>query len=166
MIFLINSIDLNKKDSIFVVMDLLWIVWSVKPQIIEFGAFQLRWYGLLFASAFIVGNYLMGKMFKHDGVPDSWLDKILIYVLVGVVIGARLGHVIFYDWAYYSQNLVEILMVWKGGLASHGAAIGIIISLWIFSKKVSHKSILWALDRVVITVASAGVLIRFGKLMN
>lgn len=147
-------------------MDLLTIVWNVKPQIIEIGDFQLRWYGLLFASAFIIGNYLMNKMFKNEGIPDQWLDKILIYVLVGVVLGARLGHVFFYDWPYYSQHLGEILMVWKGGLASHGAAIGVILALWLFSKKVSHKSILWALDRVVITVALAAVLIRIGNLMN
>ena len=147
-------------------MDLLTIVWNVKPQIIEIGDFQLRWYGLLFASAFIFGNYLMGKMFKKEGVPDQWLDKILIYVLIGVVLGARLGHVFFYDWSYYSQHLGEILMVWKGGLASHGAAIGVILALWLFSRKVSHKSILWSLDRVVITVAAAAVLIRIGNLMN
>jgi phosphatidylglycerol:prolipoprotein diacylglycerol transferase len=147
-------------------MELLTIVWNVKPQIFEIGDFQLRWYGLLFASAFLVGNYLMGKMFKHEGVPAIWLDKILIYVLIGTVLGARFGHVFFYDWPYYSQNLGEILMVWKGGLASHGAAIGIILALWAFSKRVSHRSILWALDRVVIVVASAAVFIRFGNLMN
>lgn len=147
-------------------MELLSIVWDVKPYIFEIGSFQLRWYGLLFASAFIAGNYLMGKMFKHDKVPDAWLDKILIYVLIGTVLGARLGHVFFYDWDYYSQNLGEILMVWKGGLASHGAAIGIIASLWLFSKNVSHKSILWALDRVVIVVALSGLFIRTGNFMN
>jgi len=76
-------------------MDLLYITWSVKPQIFEIGWFQLRWYGLLFAGAFIAGNYLMGKMFKHDGVPDIWLDKILLYVLIGTVVGARIGHVFF-----------------------------------------------------------------------
>lgn len=147
-------------------MDLLTIIWNVKPQIIEIGDFQLRWYGLLFASAFIIGNYLMAKMFKNEGIPEKWLDKILIYVLIGVVLGARLGHVFFYDWPYYSQHFGEILMVWKGGLASHGAAIGVILALWLFSKKVSHKSILWSLDRVVITVAFAAVLIRIGNLMN
>lgn len=147
-------------------MEFLAIVWNVKPQIIEIGDFQLRWYGLLFAFAFIVGNYLMGKMFKNEGVPDKWLDKILIYVLIGVVLGARFGHVFFYDWPYYSQHPGEILMVWKGGLASHGAAIGVIIALWLFSRNVSHKSILWALDKVVITVASAAVFIRIGNLMN
>jgi prolipoprotein diacylglyceryl transferase len=147
-------------------MDLLYITWSVKPQIFEIGWFQLRWYGLLFAGAFIAGNYLMGKMFKHDGVPDSWLDKILIYVLVGTILGARIGHVLFYDWAYYSQNLGEILMVWKGGLASHGAAIGIIISAWLFAKNVSHKPTLWGLDRIVIVVALSGLFIRVGNLMN
>ena len=147
-------------------MDLLYIIWSVKPQIFEIGGFQLRWYGLLFAGAFIAGNYLMGKMFKHDGVPDAWLDKILIYVLIGTVVGARLGHVFFYDWAYYSQHLDEILMVWKGGLASHGAAIGIIFSVWLFSRNVSHKPTLWIADRVVIVVALSGLFIRLGNLMN
>lgn len=147
-------------------MDLLYITWSVKPQIVEFWGLQLRWYGLLFAGAFIAGNYLMGKMFKHDGVPDTWLDKILIYVLIGTVVGARFGHVVFYDWPYYSQHLSEILMVWKGGLASHGAAIGIIISVWLFSRNVSHKPTLWALDRVVIVVALSGLFIRVGNLMN
>lgn len=147
-------------------MEFLSIVWDVKPHIFEIGTFQLRYYGLLFASAFIAGNYLMGKMFKNDKVPDAWLDKILVYVLIGTVLGARLGHVFFYDWDYYSQNLGEILMVWKGGLASHGAAIGIIISLWLFSRNVSHKSILWALDRVVIVVALSGLLIRLGNFMN
>ena len=97
----------------------------------------------------------MGKMFKHDGVPDSWLDKILIYVLIGTIAGARLGHVFFYDWAYYSQHLDEILMVWKGGLASHGAAIGILFGLYLFSKK-NKKPYFWTLDRIVIVVALAG----------
>ena len=147
-------------------MELLTIVWNVKPQIFEIGDFQLRWYGLLFASSFIAGNYLMGKMFKHEGVPEKWLDKILIYVLIGTVLGARFGHVFFYDWPYYSQNLGEILMVWKGGLASHGAAIGVIVSLWLFSRNVSHRSILWSLDRVVIVTALGAVFIRIGNLMN
>jgi len=147
-------------------MELLYITWSIKPQIIEFWGFELRYYGLLFAGAFIAGNYLMGKMFKHDGVPDNWLDKILIYVLVGTIVGARLGHVFFYDWPYYSQHISEIFKVWHGGLASHGAAVGIIISVWLFSKYVSHKPTLWALDRVVIVVALSGLFIRTGNLMN
>ena len=144
----------------------LYITWSVQPQIFEIGSFQLRWYGLLFAGAFIAGSYLMGKMFKHDGVPDNWLDKIFIYVLIGTVIGARLGHVFFYDWPYYSQHIGEIFQIWKGGLASHGAAIGIIVSVWLFSKYVSHKPTLWALDRVVIVVALSGLFIRTGNLFN
>lgn len=147
-------------------MDFLYITWNVKPQIVELWNYELRWYGLLFAGAFIAGNYLMGRMFKNDGVPDQWLDKILIYVLIGTVVGARLGHVFFYDWPYYSQHLGEILMVWKGGLASHGAAIGIPVSVWLFSKNVSKKPTLWALDRVVIVVALSGLFIRVGNLMN
>ncbi len=147
-------------------MILSYIDWTVSPWIFEIGDFQLRWYGLLFASGFMLGFYLLRRIFITENIPVEWVDKVLWYVVIGTVVGARLGHVFFYDWDYYSQNLGEIIMVWRGGLASHGAAIGIIIALWLFSKKVTGKSILWILDRVVITVALGGVLIRLGNLMN
>jgi phosphatidylglycerol:prolipoprotein diacylglycerol transferase len=147
-------------------MMLNFIEWNVNPWIFELGDFQLRWYGLLFASGFMLGFYLLKRIFEKEGIPLDWLDKVLWYVVIGTVVGARLGHVFFYDWDYYSQNLGEIVKVWRGGLASHGAAIGIITALWVYSKRVSKKSILWILDRVVITVALAGVLIRIGNLMN
>lgn len=147
-------------------MILNYIDWKVDPWLFEIGDFQLRWYGLLFATGFLLGFYLLRKIFKTEGIPEEWVDKALWYVVIGTVVGARLGHVFFYDWDYYSQNLGEIVKVWRGGLASHGAAIGIILSLWLFSRNVSKRSILWILDRVVITVALAGVLIRLGNLMN
>lgn len=146
-------------------MELLKIIWTVEPDIIS-SPLTIRWYGLLFASAFLLGYYVLQHIFKKEGVPEEWLDKVLLYVMVGTVVGARLGHVFFYDWAYYSQNLMEIPQVWKGGLASHGAAIGIILALWLFSRKVTKKPILWILDRVVITVALGGFFIRLGNLMN
>lgn len=147
-------------------MLLNYIEWNVTPWIFEIGDFQLRWYGLLFATGFLLGFYLLRKIFVNENIPVEWVDKVLWYVVIGTVVGARLGHVFFYDWDYYSQNLGEIIKVWRGGLASHGAAVGIILSVWLFSRNVSKKSVLWILDRVVITVALAGVLIRLGNLMN
>ncbi len=105
-------------------------------------------------------------MFRAENAPEEWLDKAFVYVVVGAVIGARLGHVFFYDWDYYSKHLMDIPQIWKGGLASHGGAIGIILALWIYSRRVSKKSILWILDKVVVPTALAGCFIRLGNLMN
>lgn len=146
-------------------MNLLAITWDVTPEIID-GWRSPNWYGLLFAAGFFVGYAIVKRMFKSEGIPEKWLDKLLLYVMIATIIGARLGHVFFYDWGYYSQNPEKIIAVWEGGLASHGGAVGIIIALWFYSKKVSHKSILWILDRVVVPIAFAGCFIRLGNLMN
>lgn len=145
---------------------LLSIEWSVSPEIVQIGPFSLRWYGLLFALGFLLGLYIVRRMFLEEGAPEEWLDKCFMYMVLGTVIGARLGHVFFYDWDYYSQHLSEIPMIWKGGLASHGGAIGIIAALWLFSKRISKKSLLWILDKVVVPTALAGCFIRLGNLMN
>jgi phosphatidylglycerol---prolipoprotein diacylglyceryl transferase len=105
-------------------------------------------------------------MFKRESQPQNWMDSILMYVMVGTIAGARLGHVFFYQWDYYQDNLFEILQIWKGGLASHGAAIGIILAVYLWSRKISKKSVLWILDRVVIVVALSGLFIRSGNFMN
>ncbi len=143
----------------------LFISWDVSPNLYD-GFITLRYYSLLFGVSFFLGHYLMKKMLEKENCPEKWLDKILVYTVLATVIGARLGHVFFYDWDYYSQHISEIPMVWKGGLASHGAAIAIIISIWLYSKRVTKKSVLWALDKVVVTVAIAACLIRIGNLMN
>jgi phosphatidylglycerol---prolipoprotein diacylglyceryl transferase len=145
---------------------LSYITWNPNPVIVDLGVLAPRWYGLLFASGFLIGLFIVRKMFEAEKAPEEWLDKAFVYVVVGAVVGARLGHVFFYDWDYYSQNLSEIPMIWRGGLASHGGAIGIILSLWIFSRRVSKKSILWILDKVVVPTALAGMFIRLGNLMN
>lgn len=147
-------------------MLLEYITWNVSPEIFSLGPLTFRWYGLLFAAGFLVGLYIVRQMFKAENAPEAWLDKAFIYVVVGAVVGARLGHVFFYDWKYYSENLVEIPMVWHGGLASHGGAIGILLALWIYSRQVSKKSMLWILDKVVVPTALAGCFIRLGNLMN
>lgn len=145
---------------------LLSILWDVKPEIFSIGPITVRWYGLLFALGFLLGYQLVERMFKKEGIPLEWLEKLFMYTLIATVIGARLGHVIFYGWEFYSQHPAEILKIWHGGLASHGATIGILAALYFYSKKVSKKSILWVLDRVAIPVALAGFFIRTGNLMN
>ncbi len=147
-------------------MNLLYITWEVDPVVFEIGPVAIRWYGLLFAGAFLTGYYIMQNILKREQLPQDWMDSLLLHMMVGTVLGARLGHVFFYQWDYYAQHLIEILQIWKGGLASHGATIGIIVSLWIWSKKISKKPLMWVLDRIVITIALAAVFIRFGNLMN
>ncbi|MCC8173671.1 MAG: prolipoprotein diacylglyceryl transferase [Odoribacter sp.] len=152
-----------------------FITWDVDPEIVKIGAISLRYYALMFICAFGFGLKIENRIFKAEGIPPIWLDKLLIYVFIATILGARLGHCIFYDWDYYSQHPLEMILpvrfnpfeiVGFQGLASHGAAIGIILALWIYSKKVSKRSILWILDRVVLPIALAGFFIRIGNLMN
>lgn len=153
----------------------LYINWNVNPEIFDIGI-SVRYYGLLFALAFIFGYKIEEKIFKSERLPMPWLDKLWIYVAIATIIGARLGHCIFYDWAYYSAHPLEMILPVRftpefkftgyQGLASHGAAIGIIAGLWYYSKKVTKKSIFWILDRAVIPIALAGFFIRMGNLMN
>lgn len=153
----------------------LYINWNVNPEIFDIGI-SVRYYGLLFALAFIFGYKVEEKIFRSEGLPMPWLDKLWIYVAIATIVGARLGHCIFYDWTYYSAHPLEMILPVRftpefkftgyQGLASHGAAIGIIAGLWYYSKKVSKKSIFWILDRAVIPIALAGFFIRMGNLMN
>ena len=146
-------------------LDTLFISWNVSPNLYD-GFITLRYYSLLFGISFFLGHFIMKKMLLAENCPEKWLDQMLVYTVVATVIGARLGHVFFYDWDYYSQNLIEIPMVWKGGLASHGAAIAIVVAIWFFSKKVTKKSVFWSLDKIVVTIAIAACFIRIGNLMN
>ena len=143
----------------------LYISWNVDPALYE-GIISLRYYSIFFAISFLLGFYIVKKMYINESAPIEWMDKKLVYAVLGTIIGARLGHVFFYEWDYYAENLMEIPMVWKGGLASHGAAVALIFSMWIYSKKVTKKHTLWALDKLVIAVALAGGFIRMGNLMN
>ncbi len=148
-------------------MNLLsYIHWNIDPVIFSAGSFEFRYYGIFFASGFIIGYYIMQYIFQREKVPIKELDKITTYSIIGTIIGARLGHVIFYQPQYYLENPIEILMIWHGGLASHGGAIGILIALYFFSRKSTKKSYLWTLDRFVIPTALAGFFIRIGNLMN
>ncbi|MFO8002378.1 MAG: prolipoprotein diacylglyceryl transferase [Marinilabilia sp.] len=143
-----------------------FVTWNPDPELFSLGPLSVRYYGLFFALGFLLGYYIIERMFRREQIPEQWLDKLFIYVVVATVIGARLGHVIFYGWDYYSQNPGEILAIWQGGLASHGGAIGILVAIYFYSKKVSKKSPIWILDRLVVPVALAAVFIRMGNLMN
>jgi prolipoprotein diacylglyceryl transferase len=141
------------------------INWDMNPEIFRIGNFAVRWYGLLFASGFFFGYLIFMRFFKKEGLSVDLLDKLTIYMALGTVIGARLGHCLFYEPEYYLQNPVEILKIWRGGLASHGAALGILVALWLWIRKYK-KSFIWILDRIVVVVALAGAFIRLGNLMN
>lgn len=136
------------------------------PTIEQIGPIAPRWYGFLFMGSFIVGFILMRQMYIVAGRTMQELDKLLLYVLIATIIGARLGHVIFYDLGYYLRNPSQIIAIWQGGLASHGAAIGIILAMYLYVKKVPKMSFLWLADRVVIVVAIAGAFIRTGNFIN
>lgn len=142
------------------------IIWNVNPVIFSIGSLSVRWYGLLWAVGILLCLVVVQKIFKHEGAPDDWTDKLFIYTVIGTIIGARLGHVFFYDWGYYSQHPGEILKIWHGGLASHGGAIGILVALYFFNKKVTKLGFLWGFDRLVIGATLTGVFIRLGNLMN
>ncbi|MEJ0057908.1 MAG: prolipoprotein diacylglyceryl transferase [Bacteroidota bacterium] len=146
---------------------LTYITWSVDPDIftIPFIDHPVRWYGVLFASAFIITQQVMYFVYKKEGRSRSEIDTLTVYMVVGTIIGARLGHVLFYAPSYYFQHPLKILAVWEGGLASHGAAISLPIALYLFARrtKVGYR---WLLDRMVIVVSLAGCMIRLGNLMN
>jgi len=146
-------------------MSLLAIVWSVKPELVDLGFLQIRWYGLFFAASFFCGYLIFQKIIKKESLDIKFLDDLLVYVAVGTVLGARLGHCLFYQPDYYLANPLEILYIWHGGLASHGGAAGILIALIFFCRKYKVNFI-WVLDRLVIPIALAGFFIRMGNLMN
>jgi prolipoprotein diacylglyceryl transferase len=150
-------------------MILDFITWNVDPELFSLDIFGFtlapRWYGLLFAAGFFFGYIIMLKFFKKEGVPEKVLETLTTYMLIATVLGARLGHVLFYQPDYYFAHPGEILKIWEGGLASHGAAAGILIAIYIFSIK-EKRGFLWAMDRIVIVTALAAVFIRTGNLIN
>jgi len=143
-----------------------FITWTARPDILLTDSWEIRWYGLFFAIGFYIGYLMANKMIVNDKGKESWADSLFIYLIVATVVGARLGHCFFYGWDYYSNHLLEIFKIWEGGLASHGGAIGIIIAIWIYSRKVTHRSMLWAFDIMIIPTALVGAMIRTGNLMN
>lgn len=158
-------------------MFLNYITWNVDPVAFSLGPLQVRWYGICWAVGFLLGYLLMSKLYKHEKMPEWSMDSLLIYMLVSTVIGARLGHCLFYEPEYYLPRPVEILKIWEGGLASHGGAIGILIGLWLYVRRFNKSTkkqkgerqritYLWLLDRIVIPACLVGALIRLGNVFN
>lgn len=146
-------------------MILDYITWTASPELYS-GFLSIRWYGLMFAIGFWFGYEVVWREFRHEGMPEAWVSKLFVYVIIATVVGARLGHVFFYDWAYYSQHLSDIPKIWEGGLASHGGVLGIMVAIWIYSKVVTKRPMLWTFDRVVVPVGVVAALIRIGNLFN
>ena len=142
-----------------------FITWNVDPDIIS-SPVTIRWYSMMFVIGFWLGVNIVGRMFKREGAPESWLSTLLIYVAIATIVGARLGHVFFYQWDYYSAHPWKIFATWEGGLASHGGAIGIIIAVILYSIFTTKRNPLWTFDRLTVAIALVGCLIRIGNLMN
>ena len=141
------------------------IYWNANPIIAHIGPVTLRWYGLLFMLPFVLGTFLLTHIYRSERVSPQWVDVLTIYMLFGTIVGARLGHMLFYDFEALKADPMVVFKVWQGGLASHGATIAIPFVCWLFARnnKFDH---LWVLDRIVIIVALAGACIRTGNLMN
>lgn len=145
---------------------LMYITWDVNPELFSLFGREIRWYGLLWVIGLIVAVYIVQRIFDKEKLPQKWFDSLFVYMMLGIILGARLGHCLFYEPAYYLANPIEILKIWEGGLASHGGVIGIIIAVWLYSKKVTKKSMLWTFDRVIVPTGFTAALIRLGNLMN
>jgi prolipoprotein diacylglyceryl transferase len=145
----------------------LFINWNPSPEIFTIPGIDwpVRWYGLSWAMAFIGCHFFMNRIYKAEGRTEKQLDTLTLYIVLATVLGARLGHCLFYDFPYYSTHPLDILKVYEGGLASHGGGIGIIIGMWLYCRK-TKESWLWLFDRLIVVVPFASFMIRFGNLMN
>ena len=153
-------------------LETLAINWSVNPEIFSLGPLSIRWYGLLFISGFILGWYIFRWFFRREDIPETLLDPLLYTLLIGTIVGARLGHCLFYQPDYYLgswQGVWEIFMPWKGGLASHGGTIALFIAMIWFAKHYGRRydfDFVWILDHLAIAVCFAATFIRLGNLFN
>ena len=153
-------------------MSILAINWNVDPELFRIGSFAVRWYGLLFVSGFVLGYWMFTKFFERENVDKRILDPLLYTLLLGTLVGARLGHCIFYQPDYYFgswDGFLEIFQVWKGGLASHGGTIVLFFCMMWFARKYGPKNnfdFVWILDHLCMAVAFAATFIRLGNLFN
>lgn len=168
-----NQVFTDKFSGIMLPMrQLLFVDWHVSPILFHIGNYGIRWYSILFVSGFVLGWFLFKWFFRRERIDLALLDPLLYTLLAATIVGARLGHCIFYDSAYYFgswSGFLEVFMPWKGGLASHGGAIALLLAMWWFAHRYGRKygfDFIWMLDRLCITVAFAGCLIRLGNLFN
>ena len=152
--------------------DILAIIWNANPELFHIGGFAVRWYSLLFVSGFILGFFIFQWFFKREKLDPGLLDSLLVTLIVGTIVGARLGHCLFYQPDYYLgswEGFLEIFMPWKGGLASHGGTIALFIAMWWFAHKYGKRQgfyFVWLVDHLSIAVCFAATFIRLGNLFN
>jgi phosphatidylglycerol---prolipoprotein diacylglyceryl transferase len=164
-----------KGMACIVYMLVTYITWNPSPVIFDVGFYELRWYSFLFALGFVLSYSILKVEFKKTEFEEKILDKLTVYIIVATIIGARLGHCLFYDWDYYSNNILEIFLPFRfypefhfigfQGLASHGGIFAIVVAVILFSKKYDIKA-LWLFDKLSVVGALAGACIRLGNLMN
>lgn len=164
-------------------IDAAYIYWNADPDLLQLGSFRVRWYGLCFAAAFVAGFYLMRWIYRREGKPLADLEPLALYMFSGTLVGARLGHVLFYQPGYYLPRPLEIIKIWEGGLASHGGVVGILIALYVYTRRrpgqrregaEGHASGArtpgvpygWLLDRMAVPAALGGCFIRLGNFFN
>ena len=147
-------------------MALLEINWTFDPAIFTIFSREIRWYALMFFIGYFIGYHIVNRMWKREKINPEWIDPLLYYTVFGMVIGMRLGHCLFYAPGHYLSNPIEIFKVWEGGYASHGGVLGIIVAIYIYSKKVSHKNMMWTFDKLVTPTGLVAALIRLGNLFN
>lgn len=163
-------------------MILDFITWNVDPVALTLGPLSVRWYGILWALGIWLAYWIQIKLYKHEHLPDDWTDKLFMYMVIGVIVGARLGHCLFYEWHLLPEPIKflgitfkygnpylakpwQLLYIWQGGLASHGGAIGLLTAGYFLNKQFK-KGFIWIFDRLVIGVCVCGACIRLGNLMN
>lgn len=140
--------------------------WNFQPEIFSLGSFAPRWYGLMFALGFMVGYSIMQKIFREEGRDEEDLSSLLFHVMLGTIVGARLGHCLFYEPEYYLRHPLEILFVWKGGLASHGGTLGVMFAVWLYRRKHLEQGYVWLADRLSMGIAFTAACIRVGNFFN
>ena len=143
----------------------LVVTWDVNPALFHLGSFEVRYYGVLWAVALGISAYIFHHIMIREGLSEKTFDSVFWFGVISTVLGSRLGHCLFYDPGYYLTHPVEILDIRQGGMASHGAAVGLLIGLWLFSRN-NKLPYIWSLDRISIVVAISGVAVRLGNLMN
>jgi len=161
-----ESISASCNNQLFNMETGRYIIWQVSPEMFSLGPVTLRWYGFLFALGFLIGMLVMRWVFKVEGHARHDVDRLFQYVVIGALVGARLGHCLFYDPVYYLTHPIDILKIWEGGLASHGNGIGLFVALYLYARNTPGQTYLWILDRLSIATALAGTFIRLGNLFN
>ncbi len=141
-------------------------VWSSSPEMFSLGPLSIRWYGVFFALSFLIGLYIMTRIFELEKKKEADLNQLFYFIIAGTVIGARLGHCLFYEPGFYLSNPIEILKIWRGGLASHGGGIGIITAVYLYSKRHNDQTMLWVLDRLSLPTMLGSAFIRLGNFFN